>query len=431
MLGGRGRLASRVAVLAALAIVASACSFGGPGGGPGLGSLSLQVGPPGAHGDHVLTVDAPGVHAPGPYRLRLDTDRSPRGAVIDTTVTSLPAQVTLPGGSVPDRKALLYGTLTGHHAFAAGVVLVDGRLRLNQLQVKGTHNSYHVQPSDPPFNGVAEWQFTHSPLPVQFESEGIRQIELDVYVNPDGPTKVLHVPDVDFGTTCATYVLCLQNVKAWSDAHPHHVPIAILTELNDDYYNLPTPVYPWTASGMDKLDGEIRSVFAPGDVITPDSIRGAFPTMDAAIKARGWPAIDDVRGKVMFLMDNGGHYRDDYLAGHPALQGRMIFTNSSPGQADAAFVKMNDPQDPDIPGTVAAGYVVRTRADADTHEARDNNTVPRDAAIASGAQWVSTDYPVPGRAYGQPYFVSIPGGMPSRCNPVTAPSWCQPSLLAG
>ncbi len=50
--------------------------------------------------------------------------------------------------------------------------------------------------------------------------------------------------------------------------------------------------------------------------------------------------------------------------------------------------------------------------------------MPRDAAIASGAQWVSTDYEVPGRAYGQPYFVSIPGGTPARCNPINSPSWC-------
>ena len=72
-----------------------------------------------------------------------------------------------------------------------------------------------------------------------------------------------------------------------------------------------------------------------------------------------------------------------------------MFTDSSPGAPEAAFVKQNDPlDDPAIPTLVAAGYVVRTRADADTVEARSGDTGPRDAAIASGAQWVSTDYPV-------------------------------------
>jgi hypothetical protein len=225
--------------------------------------------------------------------------------------------------------------------------------------------------------------------------------------------------------------VCLQQVKGWSDAHPHHAPIAILTELVDDDYHLGVPVLPWTAAAMDQLDAEIRSVFPPDQVLTPDDVRGPFPTLDAAIKTRGWPAVDDVRGKVLFLMDNGGGYRTTYLAGHPSLEGRMIFTNSTPGQPDAGFVKMNDPFDAGIPVNVAAGYVVRTRADADTFEARDDNTAPRDSAIASGATWVSTDFPVPGRAYGTPYFVDIPGGMPARCNPVNAPSWCVSTMVAG
>ena len=62
----------------------------------------------------------------------------------------------------------------------------------------------------------------------------------------------------------------------------------------------------------------------------------------------------------------------------------------------------------DIPDLVAAGYVVRTRADADTVEARSGDTGPRDAAIASGAQWVSTDYPVENPDFGTGYVVADP-----------------------
>ena len=79
-------------------------------------------------------------------------------------------------------------------------------------------------------------------------------------------------------------------------------------------------------------------------------------------------------------MDNAGTYRDTYPTGHPTLEGRVIFTNSDPGRPDAAFIKLNDPigRLTDDPVAVAAGYVVRTRADADTYEARANNTtVPR------------------------------------------------------
>jgi hypothetical protein len=168
-------------------------------------------------------------------------------------------------------------------------------------------------------------------------------------------------------------------------------------------------------------------VFPSSQVLTPDEVRGSFPTLDAAVRTKGWPAIDSVRGQVMFLMDNGGSYRTRYLQGHPSLAGRILFTNSTPGAADGGFVKRNDALDAnvaEIQSLVAAGYLVRTRADGDTFEARTNDTTRRDAALLSAAQWVSTDYPVPGRAFGTPYFVSMPGGTPARCNPVNAPPWC-------
>ena len=72
---------------------------------------------------------------------------------------------------------------------------------------------------------------------------------------------------------------------------------------------------------------------------------------------------------------------------------------------------------------------MRTRADADTVEARTGNTAPRDTAIASGAQYVSTDYPVPDPDFGTGYFAAIPGGLPGRCNPVNAPAGCRTAAL--
>jgi hypothetical protein len=113
-----------------------------------------------------------------------------------------------------------------------------------------------------------------------------------------------------------------------------------------------------------------------------------------------------------------------------SLEGRVLFTNSFPGEDDAAFVKLNDPiGDAElIPELVRAGYLVRTRADADTVQARTGDTTRRDAAIASGAQFVSSDYPVPDPRFGD-YFVAIPGGMPGRCNPINAPPGCRSEAL--
>ena len=70
-----------------------------------------------------------------------------------------------------------------------------------------------------------------------------------------------------------------------------------------------------------------------------------------------------------------------------------------------------------IQDAVAAGFMVRTRADANTFEARENNTEPREAAFRSGAQYISTDYYVPRREFSD-YSVRLPGGAAARCNPV-------------
>jgi len=247
--------------------------------------------------------------------------------------------------------------------------------------------------------------------------------------------KVLHIQDVDYASTCLTFVDCLTQMKTWSDANPSHVPIAVLVELKDDPLDFPgftfTTPEKFTAANIGSVDDEIRSVMDAGDLITPDDVRGSHPTLDEAVTTDGWPTLGASRGKFLFLMDNKGGYRTNYLNGHPNLENRVLFTNADPGDPDAGFVERNNSSDASIPGLVQSGYVVRTRADGDTKEARANDTGPRDAALASGAQWVSTDYEGPGLAVGftTPYSVEIPGGTVARCNPVNGPPACESALL--
>ncbi len=341
----------------------------------------------------------------------------------------------------------------------------DACLDLNQIQSLGTHNSYHVMPRPALFQLLVglipetiAWEYNHLPLDEQFEDQGVRQIELDVYADPTGGLyalrpalafvqdpilspdpemfepgmKVLHVQDVDFESTCLTLVDCLLAVKGWSDEHPRHLPITILIEVKEDPiqdpFNLGFAVpIPFGAAEFDDLDAEIRSVFPPARLLTPDDVRISGDTLEASVLAGGWPILGEARGLIMFAMDNGGSFRTDYLAGHPNLEGRVMFTNGVPGAGDAAFVKRNDPigDFAEIQDLVREGYLVRTRADADTVDARSGDTTQRDAALESGAHFVSTDYPVPNPDFGTGYQVQIPGGAPSRCNPLTAPPGCR------
>jgi hypothetical protein len=333
--------------------------------------------------------------------------------------------------------AVLLGTTVMLVAARTAEAGAGGGIRLNEMQVIGSHNSYHIEPPDlaPLIDQLA---YTHAPLPEQFSTQGVRQIELDIFTDPAGTLwrpigvpgyKVFHIEQVDEHATCETLIQCLSEVKGWSDDNQGHMPIAILLEAKDtiDIPGGPDPL-PIGPAELDALDDEIRSVFSEERILRPDDVRAGRPTLEEAVLEDGWPEIDDLRGKVMFLLDNK---RNEYRVGHPSLEGRIAFTPSFPGQPDAAFVKRNDPLGANleqIQNLVADGYVVRTRADEPVFQAKANDTTMRDAALASGAQWVSTDFPVPGMAArwnGSPYVAQIPGGTPARCNPVNAPPGCE------
>ena len=97
----------------------------------------------------------------------------------------------------------------------------------------------------------------------------------------------------------------------------------------------------------------------------------------------GWPTLGQSRGKVMFLMDNGDPYRSRYLAGHPSLRGpgAVHQRRAGPARRRVREAQRRDRRRADIRHLVEQGYVVRTRADADTVEARTDDPTARRAAL--------------------------------------------------
>ncbi len=298
--------------------------------------------------------------------------------------------------------------------------------------------------------------YGHRPLHEQLSQLGIRQIELDCYPDPDGgrfahplgpgkaieaglapvPSndpegkllkpgiKVMHIPDIDFGTSVLTLVDGLKEVRAWSLEHPKHIPIFILIELKDETLGPGfTQTLPWGQTELAELEREILSVLPRDAILTPDDVRGASKSLPEGIREHGWPMLDEVRGKVLFGMDNEGRERDEYLQGHPALEGRVLFVSVPPDNSAAAWMKRNNPIKDfnQIQSLVKAGFLVRTRADEPTEQARSNDTQMRDHALASGAQFISTDFREPNLKF-SPYCVQFEGGHIARSNPVNGPS---------
>jgi Phosphoinositide phospholipase C, Ca2+-dependent len=311
-------------------------------------------------------------------------------------------------------------------ATAAGANRLDDTLRTNQVQVLATHNSYHIQ-QDTPVASSPTTQYTHPPLDQQLDL-GVRGFELDVANAPDGQFPVLHTPVVDNTSNCTPIAQCLQVVRAWSRAHPGHVPIFILIEpKNDDIdFTIDPSLRRFDAAGLDQLDSIVRSSLGR-QLITPDSVRGKAKTLRAAVTGKGWPTLAKTRGKVLVALNTSGAIRDAFLQGHPSLEKRGMFVTADERSPAAAVIKMDDPDEARIRQLVKDGFIVRTRADADLVEARNHDVARRDLALRSGAQIVSTDFEVAVPAIGGDYVVQIPGGTPAGCDPVNAPKNCKPS----
>jgi len=337
---------------------------------------------------------------------------------------------------------------------------LPGTLKLNQIQIIGTHNSYHLAP-EPKLLGIIAAasqraalaiDYSHAPIEKQLGEYGIRQLELDVYADPKGGLyanpvgkslldanasdprmqfdfksvmskpgmKIIHSPGFDFATTVPTLIDALKQIRKWSESNPQHVPILVMIELKEDVTG-PAGVKPlaFDANLLNALDSEIRSIVPVSGMLTPDNVRGEFSTLSAAVLERGWPKLENCRGKLLFALDNEGALADRYLEGHPVLNDRVMFTSVNESHAAAGWMKLNDPirDFEKIQSMVAKGFLVRTRADVETQQSRKNDTTQRDRAFASGAQFISTDYPQADRRFTE-YCVQFEKGNMVRINPI-------------
>ena len=338
---------------------------------------------------------------------------------------------------------------------------MDENLHVNDLLSVGTHNSYKSAIPDAEMaqlrarstRAATVLDYSHRTLSEELD-DGARQLELDVYYDPQGGRfadplgprmlgqrlddgaaaeftkpgfKVMHIPDFDFRSTCTRFVACLQTVKAWSDAHPDHIPILILINAKDDspLGQGGAAIAKFDAAAFDALDAEVASVFADDDLITPDQVQGKHATLREAVLAGGWPKLGEARGRVFFALDEAPNKVAIYRGERRSLEGRRMFVNIDESSPAAAYITLNEPlQDAKrIRAAVEAGFIVRTRADADTLEARSGKTERREAALGSGAQYVSTDYMQPDPRF-PGYSARLPDGTTTDCISVRAQKQC-------
>ena len=337
----------------------------------------------------------------------------------------------------------------------------DANLRINEIQLVGTAESYKLRPSSAMLGLIRmgsaedakELDFGEPPVADQLEL-GARSLEFDVAYDPKGGLyahpagammamelvsdqyihdmaqpgfKVIHILDIDFNSSCATLANCLAAVSLWSRAHPDHLPIVIALRTNDERTPMPGATHPqkFDAAAFDALDAAILKVFPLEDIVTPDKVQGDAPSLRDAVQSRGWPSLGSARGKVLFLLDDSKEKVSLYQGARHSLEKRVMFVSADETSPAAAFVTVEDPvKTPDrITAAVKAGFMVHTYADADTKEARANSVARRDKALATGAQVISTDFILLDPRIGK-YQVRLPKGHSGQCDVLLVPERC-------
>ncbi len=310
-------------------------------------------------------------------------------------------------------------TTAGAWIYADSTPGVDD-LPLNQVQMVGTHNSYHVATTASPTRAD-----TKAPFGEQFDFQGVRHIELDVYTW-GGEFRVMHTPVIDAGSQCVTLSKCLDAIARWSDSHPGHDPIMVFLDLKyDKIFNFFLPL---TAGDIDRLSAVTVQALGGSRLVTGSELRAGRASIEQRVAEVGWPRVGELRGRVMAVVIDDNFAAK--LAPGADVGGDVLLGGAERSEnwgGDVMFAQVADPSDQKgISRALQRGMLVRTFADEDLVQVRANNGGRADRAFASGAQLIATDQPAdrrPEAPHSLPggYGVVTPSGAPLVCDRVTRP----------
>jgi hypothetical protein len=184
-------------------------------------------------------------------------------------------------------------------AYAASPALPD------QTRV-GIHNTYDKS------------KFTYL---VDALSSGAGMIEIDVWQDflLSGKYHVSHDP-VGNNNNCETatsydqlghqdrnqdFSSCLEDIRLWSLHNPDHPPLILKLELKNGFETA-------LGFGPSQFDNQLATYLGSDIIYKPADLMGsAYTDLDSAARANAWPAADQLRGKVIVVIQRGTV--EDYL----------------------------------------------------------------------------------------------------------------------
>ena len=322
-------------------------------------------------------------------------------------------------------------------------------LRLNQIRVLASHNSYKIQPTPRTMKFINRFRkvlgeenqpfqlaYSHRPLSEQLSNYSIRGFELDVYNDPKGGRyykhrlnffipkqrireakyrrlkdpgfKIIHIPDIDYQTNYLFLKDALDELNHWSIANPRHSPVFVNIELKGRALGNEAGILrlmgfkkaiPFDQQALIAMDDLFKStlltMYTPKDFLNGDS------SLQDRITNQGWPTINEVRGRIFVIVQGSG------LPFYPKTnQGAFIYGEVS--DPNCIFLLRDDPTNTKQITALLDRFIIRTRTDAGTIEARNNDYSRLYKALESGAQILSTDYYTPDPTIG-PFVIPFKG----------------------
>ena len=303
-------------------------------------------------------------------------------------------------------------------------------LKFNELSFVATHNSYQTRAADSyceifdnlsalTFDLVSgkTGEYCSQTLTEQFNC-GIRSIELDIEPVEDGDAvsfTCMHMPYLDSGTTCYDLALALKEIKMWSDYNPNHLPITIIIEPKRVF----VPMENMKFMNIDyalALDEMLRDVL--GDkLFEPADMLRDYDSFAEMRFADDWCEAEDMLGKVLVLLHDTA-VTEEYIALDESIKTQAMFPMLRYDDKDlsyASFLLINDPTEAlEASEEIIGEYnlIVRTQVDTFTSVSQEK----RENAMLSGAQILSTDYPVRNDLTAESYAVSFDNSKTVRIN---------------
>ncbi len=298
--------------------------------------------------------------------------------------------------------------------------LADG-IKFNELRYIATHNSYqteavdeykkiYINLSELTFGLVSEKSGMFvSPTVTEQLSNGVYSLEIDIETfdrNGEISFTCMHSPTLDMTTSCYDFSLLLKEISMWSDNNPNHLPITIIIEPKSFFIPLEDMEF-FNFDYALALDSALRAglgdkLFTPADMLRDYESFGAMRAAD------DWCKVSDMLGKVLILLHDCS-VTQKYIEIDPSIKSQAMFPMLRENDAEldyASFLLINDPKKAfGSSGEIIEDdkFVVRTRADSFTSVSEKK----RDFALESGAQIVSTDYPVKSDLQEGDYFLAF------------------------